>query len=114
MHFFGVLFAGAIPVPVYPPTRPSRLEEHVHRHAEILINAGADVLITFQEARRVARLLRTRVSGLRHVLPIGELANLTSFEIGATDGRRSGSANLQGELSEMVLIERPMRHRRTI
>jgi acyl carrier protein len=71
--FFGVLLAGAVPVPIYPPTRPSQVEEHIHRHAEILTNADADALITFKEARSVARLLSTRVPGLRHVLSIGEL-----------------------------------------
>jgi acyl carrier protein len=71
--FMGALLAGAIPVPIYPPTRPSQLEEHVHRHAGILANAGVDCLVTFQEARTVARLLSTRVPGLRHVLSIGDL-----------------------------------------
>jgi acyl carrier protein len=72
--FLGALLAGAIPVPIYPPTRPSQIEEHVHRHAGILGNAGADTLVTFQEARTVARLLRTRVPTLRNVLSIGELS----------------------------------------
>lgn len=71
--FLGVLLAGAIPVPVYPPTRLSQLEEHVQRHAGILGNAGADALVTFQEARGAARLLRARVPTLRTVLAIGEL-----------------------------------------
>ena len=71
--FLGVLLAGAIPVPIYPPTRPSQLEEHVQRHGGILGNAGADALITFQEARVVAQLLRARVPTLRKVLSIAEL-----------------------------------------
>jgi acyl carrier protein len=72
--FFGALLAGAIPVPIYPPTRPSQLEEHVHRHAGILSNAAADTLVTFQEARTVARLLRAKVPTLRNILSIGELS----------------------------------------
>jgi 1-acyl-sn-glycerol-3-phosphate acyltransferase len=72
--FFGTLLAGAIPVPIYPPTRPSQLEEHVHRHAGILSNAAADTLVTFQEARTVARLLRTRVPTLRNIRSIAELS----------------------------------------
>lgn len=71
--FLGVLLAGAIPVPIYPPTRLAQLEEHVQRHAGILGNAGVDTLVTFQEARGAARLLRARVPTLRTVLGIGEL-----------------------------------------
>ena len=71
--FLGVLLAGAIPVPVYPPTRPSQLEEHIQRHGGILGNACADALITFQEARLAAHLLRARVPTLRKVLSIADL-----------------------------------------
>jgi acyl carrier protein len=71
--FFGVLLASAVPVPIYPPTRPSQIEEHVHRHAEILGNASAQALITFREARGIARLLRARVPGLRQVWSVAEL-----------------------------------------
>ena len=34
--FFGVLLAGAVPVPIYPPFRPSQLEEYAHRQVGIL------------------------------------------------------------------------------
>jgi 1-acyl-sn-glycerol-3-phosphate acyltransferase len=71
--FLGVLLAGAIPVPIYPPTRPSQLEEHIQRHGGILGNAGADTLVTFREARAAAQLLRARVPTLRRVLSIAEL-----------------------------------------
>lgn len=72
--FLGVLFAGAIPVPIYPPTRRSQLEEHVHRHAAILANAGVACLITVQAARSVARILKSLVPGLRSVLCMEELS----------------------------------------
>lgn len=71
--FFGVLFAGAVPVPIYPPTRPSQLEEHIHRHAEILTNASVRALVTFRAARGVARLLKARVPGLRQIWSVAEL-----------------------------------------
>jgi acyl carrier protein len=71
--FLGVLLAGAIPVPIYPPTRPSQLEEHIQRHGGILGNARADTLVTFPEARAAAHLLRARVPTLRKVLSIAEL-----------------------------------------
>ena len=72
--FFGVLLAGALPVPIYPPFRRDRIEEYAHRQVGILDNAQARALITFPEARRVAGLLRSRVASLRHVLTASSLA----------------------------------------
>ena len=66
--FFGILMAGGVPVPVYPPARAAQLEEHVLRHAGILGNAQAALLITATEAKTVARLLQARVPGLRRVV----------------------------------------------
>ncbi len=71
--FFGILLAGAVPVPIYPPTRLSQLEEHLRRHARILQNAGVRLLITCPEAGRVAQLLKTLVPSLRHVVDWSEL-----------------------------------------
>lgn len=78
--FFGVLLAGAVPVPIYPPTRPSQIEEHVHRYAGVLVNAAAEVLITIPEARAVAHLLRGRVPSLRHVWSVAELTQAQPFQ----------------------------------
>ncbi|MGB5179014.1 MAG: AMP-binding protein [Gammaproteobacteria bacterium] len=71
--FFGILMAGGIPVPVYPPARPSQLEDHMLRHARILANCLAITLITVPEARKVARLLKSHVPGLKHVVTVSEL-----------------------------------------
>ncbi|MDE2606894.1 MAG: AMP-binding protein [Burkholderiales bacterium] len=65
--YLGILMAGAIPVPIYPPARPSQVEDHVLRHAALLDNARATVLVTVPEGRLVARLLQARVPGLRLV-----------------------------------------------
>ncbi|MEN8179240.1 MAG: AMP-binding protein [Pseudomonadota bacterium] len=74
--FFGILLAGAVPVPIYPPTRPSQLEEHLRRHGRILANAGAQLLITVPEAQGVARLLKAQAGTLRHILGWEDLANV--------------------------------------
>ena len=71
--FFGILMAGGIPVPVYPPARPSQLEDHMLRHARILANCLAITLITVPEARKVARLLKSHVPGLKHIVTVSEL-----------------------------------------
>jgi len=72
--FFAILMAGAVPVPIYPPLRPSQLEDHLRRHAGILANAEAAVLITVGEAKGVARLLKSQVETLHHVTTPDELA----------------------------------------
>lgn len=66
--FFGVLLAGAIPVPLYPPARLNQMEEHVKRHAHILLNAGAVMLITTAEMRGVASMFRSHAGALRKTL----------------------------------------------
>lgn len=66
--FFGILRAGGIPVPIYPPLRPSQLEDHLRRHARILASAQAVLLITVAEAQRVGHLLQGQVDTLHEVL----------------------------------------------
>jgi 1-acyl-sn-glycerol-3-phosphate acyltransferase len=72
--FFGTLVAGGVPVPIYPPVRPSQIEEHLRRHAKILSNAQASLLITVPQAKAVARLLQAQVKELRQVVTVEELA----------------------------------------
>ena len=72
--FFGILLAGAIPVPIYPPARPGQLEDHLTRHSGILQNAQASLLITFEEAERAAHLLRARVPTIRRVIDAADFA----------------------------------------
>jgi len=72
--FFGILLAGGIPVPIYPPLRPSQLEDHLRRHAGILANAQAVLLITVSEAQQVGRLFRAQVDSLREVVTPQQLA----------------------------------------
>jgi len=71
--YFGVLLAGAIPVPIYPPARLSQIEEHVRRHAGILANAQASILVTVREGMVVGRLLEANVPGLRRVVAAADL-----------------------------------------
>jgi 1-acyl-sn-glycerol-3-phosphate acyltransferase len=71
--FFGVLLAGGIPAPIYPPLQPSRLEEHLQRQKGILANCRARFLITVREARGVARLLKGQVETLRNVVTVEAL-----------------------------------------
>ena len=65
--FFGILLAGCVPVPIYPPTRSSQIEEHLRRHGRILDNAQAVLLVTVERALPVARLLKARVPSLASI-----------------------------------------------
>lgn len=71
--FLGILLAGAVPVPIYPSARPSQLEDHLRRHAAILDNAGARLLVASGEVALPAGLLRGLVAGLRGVVLADDL-----------------------------------------
>ncbi|WP_066450602.1 AMP-binding protein [Halomonas chromatireducens] len=92
--FLGILRAGAVPVPIYPPARPAQLEEHLRRHGRILTNAGAEVLITVPEARRVAHLLRADAPHLGSIVTVAELC----------DGRDTAAA-MTPEGSSLALLQ---------
>ncbi len=71
--FFGVLLSGGIPVPVYPPARPSQFEEHLRRYARVLANAQVRLLITLAEAMTAARLMTMLVESLDAPVSVPEL-----------------------------------------
>ncbi|RWM95047.1 MAG: acyl-phosphate glycerol 3-phosphate acyltransferase [Mesorhizobium sp.] len=72
--FFGILYAGAVPVPIYPPMRLSQIEDHLRRQAGILSNAGARILVTMQEGMGPAALLRGQVESLDSVENVASLS----------------------------------------
>jgi 1-acyl-sn-glycerol-3-phosphate acyltransferase len=72
--FYGALYAGCVPVPLYPPARRSQLEDHLRRIAGILQNAEARLLITVGQAKPLAHLLRARCMTLRTVATVADLA----------------------------------------
>lgn len=74
ISFYGVLLAGGIPVPLYPPMRLAQLEEHLLRQAGILSNALASLLITVPEALPLASFLKAQVKSLRVVTTVSELS----------------------------------------
>ena len=73
--FFGILYAGGVPVPIYPPLRLAQLEDHLRRQGAILNNAEAVVLICSAEANTAARLVQPLVKGLREVKTVEQLAS---------------------------------------
>jgi fatty-acyl-CoA synthase len=76
--FAGILLAGGIPVPIYPPFRADRIAEYATRQANILRNAETQFLITWRQAENLAKLLKPRVPSLREVLNAQKLATAGS------------------------------------
>jgi len=72
--FFGVMLAGGIAVPIYPPARPDKIEEYVRRQVGILRNAEVRFLISFEAARRVSDLLRLNLPSILGVTTVEDLA----------------------------------------
>jgi 1-acyl-sn-glycerol-3-phosphate acyltransferase len=86
--FQGILIAGAVPVPIYPPVRLDRLAEYAERQSAILRDSGAACLVTFAKAKPIGGLLRESAPGLTSVVTAEELADCDApFEapLGAPD-----------------------------
>lgn len=64
--FFGALYAGAVPVPLYPPLRLGRLDEYHQRTATMLRAVEARLILT---ERRIHRILGPTVEAAK--LPLG-------------------------------------------
>ncbi|HKJ07864.1 MAG TPA: AMP-binding protein [Gammaproteobacteria bacterium] len=71
--YYGILLAGAVPVPIYPPVSRSRLEDHLRRQSGILDNARARLLISTDAAKPVSRILKAQLPQLRAVCTAEEL-----------------------------------------
>jgi fatty-acyl-CoA synthase len=76
--FFGVMLAGGIAVPIYPPARPDKIEEYVRRQVKILHNAEVRFLITWDRAKSVSNLMGLSLPTLRGVTSVNELERLGS------------------------------------
>ncbi|MGO4810550.1 AMP-binding protein [Cupriavidus sp. 2MCAB6] len=75
--FCAVLIAGGIPVPLYPPARLAQIGDHLQRHAGILANAQAPILVTVAQAKPLAALLKASTGTLHDVVTPTELEACT-------------------------------------
>jgi len=76
--FMGILLAGGIPVPIYPPFRMNQLEDHLRRHSAILKNCGAKMMVIIPEAKRFAQVLKAQVESMHTLATIEELTSGTA------------------------------------
>jgi len=72
--FHGALYAGCVPVPLYPPARPAQLEEHLRRVAGILANASALWFVADPRARPFAEALSAQCPALAGIVTVAELS----------------------------------------
>lgn len=73
LTFLGILLAGGIPVPIYPPFRMNQLEDHLRRHSAILNNCGAKIMVIIPEAKRFAQVLKAQVESMHTLVTFPEL-----------------------------------------
>jgi 1-acyl-sn-glycerol-3-phosphate acyltransferase len=73
--FMGILMAGGIPVPIYPPFRMNQLEDHLRRHSTILKNCEAKMMVIIPEAKRFAQVLKAQVESMHTLATIEELTS---------------------------------------
>jgi 1-acyl-sn-glycerol-3-phosphate acyltransferase len=92
--FFGVLLAGGIPVPVYPPGRLKQIEEHLQRHTAIANNCLARIMVTVDEAKKFTKFMQTQVVNLRHVLTVPELQQAGSKTLSSFRKPALSAANI--------------------
>ncbi len=71
--FFGVMLAGGVAVPIYPPARPDKIEEYVRRQVLILRNAEVRFLISFDRVRAVSQIMRLSIPSLIEVTSVEAL-----------------------------------------
>jgi len=96
--FFGVMLAGGVAVPIYPPARPDKIEEYVRRQAKILHNAEVRFLVTFDRARSVSHLMGLSLPSLVGVTSVEELER-----VGRDSGTRPRAADIQS--SDIAFIQ---------
>ena len=93
--FYGVLLAGGVPVPLYPPARLTTIEDHMTRHVGILKSCGATLMITIPEAKALAWLLRAQVESLRLVLVPADFNDFSGKKIKPVHGKSGDIGFLQ-------------------
>ena len=69
--FLGCLYAGLVPVPMYPPLRAGRLGDYLEHARHILRRAGASALVTSSQVRTVLGSLVDRQ--LRSIMSVATL-----------------------------------------
>ena len=120
---FGVLCAGAIPVPLYPPVRLGRLEEYHSKTAAMLRAVDAALVVTDERIRRflgvavqlagprLGSVIASSLGGMNSIevgLDADDVA-LIQFSSGTTNDPKPVALTHANLLSNLAAIERYLR-----
>jgi acyl-CoA synthetase (AMP-forming)/AMP-acid ligase II len=81
--FFGVMAAGAIPVPVYPPTNLKKLGQFLHTLRGVFNDSGASTIIAWKTVKPILGQALAGAPGVRHVVMMEELREEDGPDIAA-------------------------------
>ncbi|MEI7715217.1 MAG: AMP-binding protein [Mycobacterium sp.] len=95
--FFGVLCAGAIPVPLYPPVRLGRLDEYHKRTAAMLQAVDAALVVTDERIRRFL--------GVAVQISSPRLGCATASGLGGPDSAHRDLAQMASAGDDVALIQ---------
>lgn len=89
--FFGVMLAGGIAVPIYPPAQANKIEEYIHRQVAILRNAEVRFLISFDRAKSVSNIIRLNIPSLADVTSVEALSGMGArLPVGSLEPSETG------------------------
>jgi len=89
--FFGVIAAGAIPVPVYPPFNLKQLKQFLHTLVGVFNNSQATTIVYWKDVKAVLGQALDQAKSVRHAIAIETLSDLKpvdtppALEISPTD-----------------------------
>ena len=78
--FFGVLCAGAIPVPLYPPVRLGKFEEYHQRTAAMLQSVDATMVVSNERIRRFLGVAVQRAAPRLGCVTASDLGGVDAYE----------------------------------
>jgi fatty-acyl-CoA synthase len=95
LSFLGALFAGVVPVPIYPQLSFKNIEGYHDTVAHIVRASGATMLLTTAATRPYVEPVASRVPALRAIVTVDELAGDAPALRASTDVRPDDLAFLQ-------------------
>ena len=82
MCLFGIMMAGAVPVPLYPPIRLGRLDEYHRRTAAMLQAVDATLVLTDERIRRMLGVAVQRAAPRLGCLTVSGLGKVAGAPVG--------------------------------
>src|SRR4051812_31812901 len=74
--FLGAIRAGVVPVPIYPPTGLGKLAGYLDNTLHIVEKAGAKLVVTDTDIKRVLGTIQARAPGLERVVDVTSIRRM--------------------------------------